>query len=683
MKKKTRSRQTQEARGPASEEAEPRAALPPLPAVPTWAIATLAFVLALAANLLGLAPTVGGGDSGELIVVATALGGAHPPGYPLYTLLAHAFSWLPFATPALAINAFSAFCGAGTAALLVLLILELGVTWPTALASALLFTFSPLAWEYNTAAEVFPLNNVFAVTALYVWTKWQKTADAAVKDRYPVLGALLFGLAMSHHHTFVFLGVPVVALIFYEDPRWLTEPKRLGWLAAAGLIGLTPYLYLLTDTVAAQPVSWGDTSTLRGVWHHILRRDFGTFTLSKGHVNAANSALARASFFASLWAKQQAHVGIPLVLVGVFAAWRTRNKAALGVAAAAGVYIIAFTMIASFDLTLGVSRVVFARFWLLPLAVSTVLVAVGLDFLCSRVRPLLLLAPVLALAAIPLGWQTVAKQQDSIHEDFARAMIGFVPAGAIVLTEGDHFFGSTHYVHDLLRERPDVTIFDKYFLTYDWSPAWAARHLQAVTVPAPGRYGKQGFNLAQFVDANIGKHHIYIVGEPPDWDVSLKGKYDLRAAGLLSEIRTVEAPVLDDERLTMNLLAFKALDWRRLALPDGFEETWTFALRHQYLQQQIRFSTSAFESGFKTDEPTARKVRLEAGIAAVETARTVLDQLAPFVYKNLGIALQEMMKTDPAKREPMKQAFRRYLASGPAKSDETALIQQLIDGTTP
>ena len=34
-------------------------------------------------------PSVPGGDSGEMITIADQLGVPHPPGYPLYTMLAH------------------------------------------------------------------------------------------------------------------------------------------------------------------------------------------------------------------------------------------------------------------------------------------------------------------------------------------------------------------------------------------------------------------------------------------------------------------------------------------------------------------------------------------------------------------------------------------------------------------
>src|SRR3972149_8029284 len=54
------------------------------------------------------ANTVVYGDSGEYITVGKILGIAHPPGYPLYTILAHLFTYLPLNSIAWRINFLSA-----------------------------------------------------------------------------------------------------------------------------------------------------------------------------------------------------------------------------------------------------------------------------------------------------------------------------------------------------------------------------------------------------------------------------------------------------------------------------------------------------------------------------------------------------------------------------------------------
>jgi len=57
----------------------------------TGGVVGAAFATAVAAVLVRtMHPTVAGGDSGELMGAACELGVAHPPGYPLFTML----SWL-------------------------------------------------------------------------------------------------------------------------------------------------------------------------------------------------------------------------------------------------------------------------------------------------------------------------------------------------------------------------------------------------------------------------------------------------------------------------------------------------------------------------------------------------------------------------------------------------------------
>ncbi|MFH0774464.1 MAG: DUF2723 domain-containing protein [bacterium] len=54
----------------------------------------LVLFISFGVYLYTLTPTVGFHDSGELITVAYTLGIAHPPGYPLYTLLGKVFCTL-------------------------------------------------------------------------------------------------------------------------------------------------------------------------------------------------------------------------------------------------------------------------------------------------------------------------------------------------------------------------------------------------------------------------------------------------------------------------------------------------------------------------------------------------------------------------------------------------------------
>src|SRR5262249_49127116 len=87
--------------------------------------AALVFVAAITLYAATLAPTVTLVDSGELIFAAKTLGVAHPPGFPLYVLLAHVFTWLPLGSAAARVNFASALFAALAAAMLTLVVAEM------------------------------------------------------------------------------------------------------------------------------------------------------------------------------------------------------------------------------------------------------------------------------------------------------------------------------------------------------------------------------------------------------------------------------------------------------------------------------------------------------------------------------------------------------------------------------
>jgi hypothetical protein len=79
---------------------------------PPRLLALIPAAFALILYLLTCSPTINFLDSGELTTVAWTAGIAHPPGYPLYTLISLLFIHLPFGDPAWRMNVLSALFGA-------------------------------------------------------------------------------------------------------------------------------------------------------------------------------------------------------------------------------------------------------------------------------------------------------------------------------------------------------------------------------------------------------------------------------------------------------------------------------------------------------------------------------------------------------------------------------------------
>src|SRR6476469_2131003 len=79
-----------------------------------WAVSTFAVVMVI--YLVTLAPTTAFWDTSEYIAAAKVLGIPHPPGNPLFVILAHTFGLLPLAASyAERINLFSASTSAAAA----------------------------------------------------------------------------------------------------------------------------------------------------------------------------------------------------------------------------------------------------------------------------------------------------------------------------------------------------------------------------------------------------------------------------------------------------------------------------------------------------------------------------------------------------------------------------------------
>ena len=88
------------------------------PSAPPYRWSLLVGVVVLAIYLLTLAPTTAFWDTSEYIAAAKVLGIPHPPGNPLFTLMAHVWGLIPLAASyAARINIFAAVTSAVAAAM--------------------------------------------------------------------------------------------------------------------------------------------------------------------------------------------------------------------------------------------------------------------------------------------------------------------------------------------------------------------------------------------------------------------------------------------------------------------------------------------------------------------------------------------------------------------------------------
>ncbi len=194
-----------------------------------WAV----FAVATMVYLLTMEPTASLWDCAEFIATSYKLEVGHPPGAPLFMMLARLFMIFSPSTEYLAVmvNAMSALASGFCILFLFWTITHLARRIYTAggqqmsrpamwtvlgagVIGALAYTFTDTFWFSAVEGEVYALSSMF--TALVVWAmlKWEDAADEPHANRWLILIAYLMGLSIGVH-ILNLLTIPALVFIYY------------------------------------------------------------------------------------------------------------------------------------------------------------------------------------------------------------------------------------------------------------------------------------------------------------------------------------------------------------------------------------------------------------------------------------------------------------------------------------
>jgi len=493
------------------------------------------------------------GDSPEFVTVAFTLGVAHPPGYPVMTLLGHLFSLLPLDQPAFRVNLVSVVCGAATVGIVYLTAWRLtGERWASAL-MALLLAVNPLFWRWSLVAEVFPLNNLLAATMIYLLVLWQERPE---RTRFLVLAAFVGGLGMSNHQTIVLLLPAVLFLLWRQRAVLFARPRVLGACVLACLAGLVPYVYLPWAAAHHPPLSWGSISSLDGLIGHFLRRDYGTGQLVGAAEYQGGSPVARVLALLESFGP----VNGPLVLLGAVQAYRRVRWYFWFAAAAFALAGPGFVLYSNVNLSVGGILFVLERFFLLSMVITAPLIAFGIVLLAEsaaaalrgRRRIAYLATAAGALAAVvgtvAIAYAGIDQSRNSVASDFANDVLATLEPNAILLAGGDESVLPISYVQAVEGNRTDVTLIMLGLLRTDWYLNQIKQRHPDLVIPFARFDGGAGTTRA-LVDANPGRPIGVIWAAPDD---SLKTSYWYYSRGLVLRLLPMAQDVTLDEMTAEN-----------------------------------------------------------------------------------------------------------------------------------
>jgi tetratricopeptide (TPR) repeat protein len=473
-----------------------------------------AIVFTVALSLYGwtVAPTVTLVDSGELIVAAHSLGVAHPPGFPLYVLLAHFASLLPVGDVALRVNLASALFGAIAAAVCTLIVAELLLIKPSvqskkrdpkrkeksktrhsapesrtedrsrsrswlmlapALLSGLLLAFSRTLWSYSTIAEVYSLNILLIgiVVLLLLRRRRSHIQQKNEPHDWPLyLAALVFGLALGLHHVTVGLTLPALAVLVYAQGGIRSlKSKRLVYAALFAVGGLSIYVYLPLAASGSPLMNWGDPRTLERFWWHVSGRQYQVFFSP-----SIDTMLRQLTEFVRLAGREFGPwwlpVGLGVAAVGLAAAFKNDKWT---------FWFLALIVLANLPYALNYEIAEDKDAYYLPTFFAMSIAAgLGMDALTRAAASIRFLSShpgVLpaALIIVPLisllsGLPYNNRRQYFIAHDYVDNILAATEPGGMLLTIDWQVYSPMLYVLEIEKRRPDVIAIDLNQLRRSW-----------------------------------------------------------------------------------------------------------------------------------------------------------------------------------------------------------------------
>ena len=404
-----------------------------------YAVAGLGLLL-LGLYQTTLCPTIYSGDAAELATAGATFGIPHPPGYPLYSLVANIWNRLvPVGDPAFRQNVLSALSATGAATLLMVLLVRLGAPTGAAALAALGLGLGRTFWSQALVSEVYDFDLLLATGALLL------AARAAGR---PSLrrGALLcagLGLWLGHRNVNLLLAPSVILLGWPGLAAGLRTFRGCLVLLGSLLAPCVVYLYLPIASSYDPILDTGDPETwprFRALVTASAYRSLLRGGVDLGHLTTLLEGLPR-------------DLGIALFLapLGVWAGWQTRRRETLALAA------------------LALANLLFNAFYRVPdVSVFTLPAILALSALGGlgtgrllRWRPSVWTVALLAGATALLGVANFQKNDlrgQTLARDFARDVLSFPPPGAIVLSQVDTVSFSLDFVQAVEGRRPDVLL---------------------------------------------------------------------------------------------------------------------------------------------------------------------------------------------------------------------------------
>jgi hypothetical protein len=511
---------------------------------PPYGAAALAGLAVFALYVVTLAPTTAFWDTSEYITTAHTLGIPHPPGNPLFIVLAKAWSLVlaPLGIPvAVRINLFAAATSAGASGFLFLVahrallpILEehrralIGASAAVVLGAAAFTVWN----QSNVNEKVYTLSVLIVAAVSWLAVRWRDRHGEPGSERYLLWATFLMALGSTNHLMSV-LPLPALgALVLVTEPLAVLRPRFLGRAVALVVLGIS-FNFVVPVRAAQDPViNEGDATceTFAGaatavftngaagcdaLAYNLARKQYAKPPVTERMAPLASQLKNYWQYFDWQWARGLDASELPgsartpitllfllLGLIGLWAAWGSDRGVFTYLLVLAGTLTFGLVYYLNFKYGFSLAPEVTDRafhevrerdyFFIGSFILWGVLAGIGLAWvwavlasLSAHPRRWALASPVFAVALVPvvLNWSWASRAGDYAARDWAWDFLASLEPYAIIFTNGDNDTFPLWYVQEVEGFRQDVTVIVGQYLFTPWYP----KQLKELTTPGRQR----------------------------------------------------------------------------------------------------------------------------------------------------------------------------------------------------
>ncbi len=447
-----------------------------------WGLSGFIFFLTLQPSILYI-------DAGTMIAGIFSLGIPNPPGFPLYMLIGHLFSLLPFGSAVFRIQLLSILSSLGVLSLVYYLVQRFltddlsyinpakpdNRIFPTklvrkfkffnisrlqariaGLSASLVLAFSYEFWSQTLNSESYILTNFLMILIATILFTTKPTKQSV--SRRMILIAIVLGLSTGANPTIIQI-IPALILALMLFWRYISLKTLV--IALVLVIGLTLaiYAYLPIRAMAHPFLNWGDPQTLERFIGHLRGEGLDIHDPRTNSINGFtwNWAVSSQSFgrYVYLFFVQFTPVFVPFIILGYFYVYR-KNRSLFFSLLVVPLTNLAFGMIylsGNQEAWFVASYVIFSILIGLSFGFLFKIIASFKPNLFIRLNFLIVLVFLIPLI---FWFPKLNRSGHVVTSEYIDNLYDSLPKNTVLIGSGDFFNSASLYQHEVLKKRPDV-----------------------------------------------------------------------------------------------------------------------------------------------------------------------------------------------------------------------------------